>query len=136
MEFSDQQAFDEWQQNQFAEDDLEQGFCPDTARALISAIVSDHHEGVTKWARAARRLAVIAHFLDASDCGRLSLSALAEQLTESGLPTTKATLSALNVRLKDSTGFTRSSKTGRAREIYSKRAYEVWQRRKDSTAKR
>lgn len=136
MEFSDKQAFEQWQQDQFADDDLEQGFCTDTARALLSAIVSNDHQGKSKWARAARRLAVLAHFLDASDCGRLTLTELADQLTASGIDTTKATLSVLNVRLKDSTGFTRSSKTGQAREIYSKRAYEVWQRRKDSSAKR
>jgi hypothetical protein len=135
MEFSDQQAFEQWQQDQFADDDLKQGFCTDTARALLSAIVSNDHQGKSKWQRAARRLAVLAHFLDASDCGRLTLTELAEELTASGINTTKATLSVLNVRLKDSTGFTRTEKSTRAREIYSKRAFEIWQKRKNSTAK-
>lgn len=136
MEYSDRLCYENWQAEQFKDDDLESSYDTDTARALLSAIISDTHDGKTRWARATRKLAVIAHFLDASDCGRLSLTELAEQLTASGIDTNKATLSALNVRLKDSTGFTRSSKTGQAREIYSKRAYEVWQRRKDSTAKR
>lgn len=142
MEFSDQASLESWHASQIEEDeppfDLPSNpLDPETATALILLLCTPSNTGGIYWQSALRRLAVIASIIN-PEIGNQSFESIAQQLTKAGVPTCRATLSAINVKLSDATGFNRSCKTESARAAYRKRAFEVWGRegtRKKKTAK-
>ena len=100
---------------------------PLTATALLMLICSPGANGTITWRTALRRLAVIcSHLLP--EVGRHSLDAIAKQLTDCGIPTTRAALSVTNVLLSDITGFHRTEKTLAARESYRIAACKAWKK--------
>ena len=108
---------------------------PLTVTAMLMLICSPGANGTITWKTALRRLAVIAsHILP--DVGRHSLDAIAKQLTQCGIPTTRAALSVTNVLLSDITGFHRTEKTLAARESYRIAACEAWKKNPSRPSKR
>ena len=131
VEFSDQQAFADWQQKEFADEEKPERNPMDSLRQLLSLIVP-YGNCPTRWATAARRLALVCHVLDVADCGGRSLTDLSEQLTAAGVETNKATLSAINIAITDHTGFHRTEKTQAARDAYKIAQANFWRKKRES----
>jgi hypothetical protein len=108
---------------------------PLTVTAMLMLICSPGANGTITWRTALRRLAVIAsHILP--EVGRHSLDGIAKQLTDCGIPTTRAALSITNCQLSDITGFHRTEKTQAAREAYRIAACKAWQKNPTRPSKR
>jgi len=144
VETSDKQSFQNWQAEQAqwlaGEDDEPiskpvHNLDPLTVTAMLMLICSPGANGTIRWKTALRRLAVISsHVLP--DVGRHSLDAIAKQLTQCGIPTSRAALSITNVQLSDLTGFHRTEKTLAARESYRIAACKAWKKNPTRPSKR
>lgn len=133
MEITDQESLRQWQAQQHLDEDPPitppiTPLDPETVVAMIQLICVPSETGTISWKPSFRRLAVIASIIS-PDIGRLTLDRIARDLTAAGLPTTRAALSSINCQLRDTTGFTRSDKSERARESYRERACAVWNKR-------
>jgi hypothetical protein len=135
VEITDQESLRQWQAQQHNDDEQDPPIEPplhpldaQTVTALIMLICAPNENGTISWKPSFRRLAVIASIIS-PDIGRLTLDRIARDLTAAGLPTTRAALSSINCQLRDTTGFTRSDKSERARKSYRERACAVWNKR-------
>lgn len=138
FEPTDQQALEAWHASQLDHDEPIQAplhkLHADTVCALLMLICTPAPSGRIAWRTAFRRLSVIASIIN-PDIGRLTLDRIARDLTEAGLPTTRAALSATSCQLRDIIGFTRSDKSERARESYRERSSRVWGRKTNRNRK-
>jgi hypothetical protein len=95
----------------------------------------DVHLSHTRLRTAFKRFLILASLIDDQLAAR-GLDAIAQALTEAGIKTTRASLSATHIELADLLGGTRLGRSKEAREAYSKRAKAIWGLRQREKSKR
>jgi hypothetical protein len=139
----DRIAFSQWQAQQHLDDDHEpieqpaHGLDAETVRALVLLVLPpcDVHLSHTRLRTAFKRFLILASLIDDQLAAR-GLDAIAQALTEAGIKTTRASLSATHIELADLLGGTRLGRSKEAREAYSKRAKAIWGLRQREKSKR
>jgi hypothetical protein len=139
----DRMAFQQWQAEQHLDDEHEQIEQPvhaldaETVRALVLLVLPpcDVHLSHTRLRTAFKRFLILASLIDDQLAAR-GLDAIAQALTEAGIKTTRASLSATHCELADLLGGTRLGRSKEAREAYSKRAKAIWGLRQREKPKR
>ena len=104
------------------------GLDPETIRAIVLLVLPPaRRASITprNLQTAFRRFCLLACFFD-DDLGGHGFQALAQAMTEAGIPTSRASLSGLHCELADIIGTHRLGRSKEAREAYSKRASAVW----------
>ena len=104
------------------------GLDPETIRALILLVLPPaRRASITprNLQTAFRRFCVLACFVD-DDLGGHGFQALAQAMSQAGIATTRACLSAMHCEIADVIGAHRLGRSQAARETYSKRAAAVW----------
>jgi hypothetical protein len=136
VEFTDKQAFQNWQAEQAAMDDDEQPMTEPahpldapTLTAVLFLLIPP--VGVTGKLTAGQvRFAVRRFFVLAAnvipEIGANGFTVMADAITQAGIPTTRACLSNIYTELAAITGNTALGKSANAREVYSQRAKKVW----------
>ena len=136
MDITDQQAFADWQQKEFADEDesapIDKPAHPldaKTLTAMLLLLIPPMNEsgkltsGQVKFA--CRRLFVLAAIC-LQDVGACGFAVIADALTNAGIATTRACLSAAYVQIAEITGSTVLGRSAQAREVYSRSAKQVW----------
>jgi hypothetical protein len=136
MEISDRESFNQWQQKEFAEDGesapIDKPAHPLDAKTLTAMLLllippmnqsGKLSSGQVKFA--ARRLFVLAAIC-CQEIGACGFAVIADALTNAGIATSRACLSAIYVQIAEITGSTVLGKSAGAREAYSRSAKKVW----------
>lgn len=139
----DRIAFSQWQAQQHLDDEHEpieqptHGLDAETVRALVLLVLPpcDVHLSHTRLRTAFKRFLILCSLIDDQLAAR-GLDAVAKALTEAGIKTTRASLSATHCELADLLGGTRLGRSKEAREAYSKRAKAIWGLRQKQRSKR
>lgn len=143
IQFGDKQAFEDWQAQQHIDDEdqppTNQPVDPlDAATLTAMILLLVPPMGITNKLTAGqvrfamRRFFVLAAVVN-PEIGAGGFTVMAEAMTQAGIPTTRACLSAIYTELADITGSTALGKKASARAVYAERAKKVWALRKDST---
>ena len=143
METADKQSFQNWQAAQaqwLAGDDDQPMTAPAqpldsaTLSALVCLVVppmpstGQLSPGQVRYT--VRRFFVLAACVN-PEIGAGGFTAMAQAITEAGIPTTKACMSSIYTELAEVTGSTALGKSANARQVYAERAKRIWALRKD-----
>ncbi len=139
----DKESFKQWEAEQHQEDEepMEKPLHPldpATFTALIRLVlppIPERGVSVRSLSLGFKRFPILAMYID-DDLAARGLNYIASILTESGIKTTRASLSQIHVQLAEITGNTRLGRSAGARKTYSYRTKEVWALRERKPKKR